>query len=164
LSEPVRLTIRAYDPDSDYPAVRRCFVELQETERAIDPDMPAGDDIAEAYLDKLFERGREYDGVVLIADLDGAVAGYVAVFRRYHSDEPDDDPSDHAYLSDLVVAKPHRGTGVGRALLRAAEECARAAGAPVIRLGVKAGNDPALALYAKEGFRESVLMLAKQLR
>ena len=66
-------------------------------------------------------------------------------------------------MSDLGVAAGHRGAGLGRALLRAAEARARAAGAPFLRLGGKAGNTAAQALYAAEGFREVDVHLRKVL-
>ncbi|MCA9511836.1 MAG: GNAT family N-acetyltransferase [Myxococcota bacterium] len=163
LTAPAKAALRAFDPDRDYPAIRRCFVELQETERALDPAMPAGEDVADAYLALLFERCREFAGAVIVAEVDGEVAGYAAVWTRFVSDEPDDDPRAHGHLADLVVAAPYRARGIGRMLLRAAEDRVREAGVPVFCLGVKAGNDPALALYASEGFRETELVLVKSL-
>ena len=87
-----------------------------------------GEGIADAYLAKVFERGRAFDGVVYVAERDGAVVGYVSVWRRYVSDELDDPPDEMGYVSDLVVSAEARGAGVGRALLRYAEESVRAAG------------------------------------
>ena len=156
--------IRELDRARDLPAVRRCFVELQEAERALDGRSPAGEDVADAYLDLLLRRCDEFAGVVLVAVVEGEIAGYAAVFTRFRSDEPDDDPSERGHLSDLVVASGHRGAGIGRQLLRAAEERVRAAGVTEMRIGVLAGNEPALALYAAEGFRELELVLEKPLR
>jgi ribosomal protein S18 acetylase RimI-like enzyme len=101
--------------------------------------------------------------VVLVAERGGAVVGFVAVWTRYRSEEPDDDPAPLAFVSDLVVSAEHRGCGIGRALLRAAEAHARAAGAPSLRLSVKAGNTAAISLYAREGFEELEIELEKRL-
>jgi ribosomal protein S18 acetylase RimI-like enzyme len=155
--------IREFDPSRDRPALRACFVELQDFERGIDPRMPAGEQIADAYLRQMFERCREFDGVVLVAEVGGDVAGFVSIWTRYRSSELDDDPRPHGFVSDLVVSVAHRGRGIGRSLLRAAETRARQAGAPSLALTVKAGNTGALALYSAEGFSESELYLEKRL-
>ena len=146
------LAIREADPARDADAIRRLFTVLHEHERAIDPRMRPSDEIVDAYLARSAERCREYDGVVLVAEQAGAVAGYVCVWRRYVSDELDDPPGETGYVSDLVVAADARGLGVGRALLRAAEDAVRAAGVATLRLSVLAGNTSALALYEAEGF------------
>jgi ribosomal protein S18 acetylase RimI-like enzyme len=147
----------------DRAAVRTCFVALQDFERELDPRIPPGEQIADAYLDLMFARCREFDGVVLVAEVEGAVVGFVTVLTRYRSPEPDDDPREHGFVSDLVVLAAHRGRGLGRSLLRAAEARAREAGALAVRLSVKAGNTGALALYSVEGFAESEVYLEKRL-
>jgi ribosomal protein S18 acetylase RimI-like enzyme len=157
------MQIREIDPPRDLEAVRLCFVELQEVERRVSPRMPPGEKVADAYLDLMFRRCREFDGAVLIAEEDGAVVGFVTIWARYRSAEPDDDPAEHGFISDLVVSSAKRGGGIGRALLRAAEARAREAGAQVVRLSVKAGNLPATSLYAAEGYQESEIYLEKDL-
>jgi ribosomal protein S18 acetylase RimI-like enzyme len=126
--------------------------------------MPEGERIAEAYLALLFSRCREFGGTVFVADFEGRVVGFVAIWTRYRSSEPNDDPREHAFIPDLVVLAEYRGRGFGRALLRAAEARAREAGATSLQLSVKAGNTAALALYAAEGFAESEIYLEKPLR
>ena len=71
--------------------------------------------------------------------------------------------AEYGLVSDLVVTAKHRGRGVGRALLRAAEERARQAGADALRLSVKASNTAALSLYSVEGFEQSEIYLEKRL-
>jgi ribosomal protein S18 acetylase RimI-like enzyme len=155
--------IREYDPALDRRAIRECFVELQDFERELDPRMPPGDRIAEAYLQLMFSRCREFGGVVLVADRDGRVVGFVTILTRHRSSEPDDDPGEHGLVSELVVSAAHRGRGIGRSLLRAAEARAREAGAKSLHLAVKAGNTGARALYSAEGFAKSEIYLEKAL-
>ena len=101
--------------------------------------------------------------MVLVAEVDGAVSGFVSVWTRYRSSEPNDDPSEHGYVSDLVVSAEHRGHGIGRALLRAAEARARQAGVDTLRVSVKARNTSALSLYSAEGFESLESYLEKRL-
>jgi ribosomal protein S18 acetylase RimI-like enzyme len=155
--------IREYDPSRDGQVLRSCFIELQDFERELDPRIPRGDEIAEAYLELMFRRCREFSGVVLVAALDRTPVGFVTIFTRYRSSEPDDDPRERGFVSDLVVAAAHRSSGIGRRLLRAAEARAREAGVSSLELSVKAGNTIARALYSAEGFAESELHMEKPL-
>ncbi len=157
------LGIREFDPLRDHDAVRSCAIELQDFERQLDPRVPPGEQIADRYLDLMFRRCDEFDGVVLVAEANGSVIGFVSVWTRYRSSEPDDDPAEHGYVSDLVVSQKHRGRGIGRALLRAAEARARRAGADTLRVSVKAGNTIAVSLYSAEGFVNSAFYLEKRL-
>lgn len=155
--------LRRYDAARDRDGLRACFVELQEVERALEPGMPPGEAVADAYLDLMARRGREFDGEIWVVEDDVVVVGFVNVWTRYRSDEPDDDPGEHAYVSDLVVRSSHRGLGLGRRLLRRAETSAREAGAARIRLSVLTGNTAARRLYEAEGFRALELGLEKSL-
>ena len=59
-------------------------------------------------------------------------------------------------IHDLAVVPGRRGSGVGRALLSAAEAHARATGCCQLTLEVQEDNLPARALYEKYGFRDVV--------
>lgn len=155
--------IREYDPARDRHAVRKCFVELQDSERDLDRRMPSGDLIADAYLALMFRRCDEFRGVVLVADVDHQIVGFVTIWTKYRSSEPDDGPSEYAFIPDLVVLASHRRRGIGRSLLGAAEMRARKAGASSLKLSVKAGNDGAKALYSSGGYVESETYLEKTL-
>ena len=157
------VVIREFDSSRDLPAVRSCFVELQEFERGLDRRLPSGEQSADAYLDWMFRHCREYGGRILVAESDGEVVGVVVVWIRYRSSEPNDIPGEYAYVSDLVVSASHRGRGVGRTLLRAAESSAREAGAERLCVSVKAGNTGAKSLYTAEGFAEADISLEKRL-
>jgi ribosomal protein S18 acetylase RimI-like enzyme len=57
-------------------------------------------------------------------------------------------------IHDLAVLPAHRGRGVGRALLAAAEEMAQGAGCCKLTLEVLEDNLPARSLYERFGFRD----------
>ena len=57
-----------------------------------------------------------------------------------------------AYLEELYVAPAMRGQGLGRALLEAAMETARRAGAAHMDLGTSEDDTAARALYESAGF------------
>ena len=80
------------------------------------------------------------DGAVTLAAPDA-----VAVFRVV---------LDEAELLSVAVRPVARGRGLGTALLAAAEQAAREAGAARMFLEVAIGNAAARALYARAGYRE----------
>ncbi|WP_433789082.1 N-acetyltransferase family protein [Actinoplanes sp. CA-252034] len=58
-------------------------------------------------------------------------------------------------LISMYVAPAGRGRGVGDLLVAAVERWARECGAHTLRLAVAEGNDHAVALYRRAGFRET---------
>jgi GNAT superfamily N-acetyltransferase len=61
-------------------------------------------------------------------------------------------------VEDLVVAEEERGRGIGRRLLDAIEAWARAEGAARLQLLADRENAPALAFYARLGWRSTRLI------
>ncbi|HEV2864044.1 MAG TPA: GNAT family N-acetyltransferase [Pyrinomonadaceae bacterium] len=154
--------VRAYR-DHDAPDLEACFVELQEFERRLDPLLVEGRFVARRYLEYLFARCAETGGAVFVAEEDGRAVGFVSVWARVRARLIEEREYEYAYVSDLVVLHAYRGRGLGRALLRRAEEHARAAGAKILRIGVLAKNDPARRLYSASGFEDRVVEMTKPL-
>ena len=65
----------------------------------------------------------------------------------------DDQHPDTAWLMSMWVAPEARGQGVGEALIEAVIEYARSNGAIRLLLDVGDDNEPAIALYARKGFK-----------
>jgi len=82
---------------------------------------------------------------VVVAERDGAVAGYaIVLFRRNTS---------VARVYSIAVASNARGQGIGEKLMLALEATARERDALFMRLEVRPDNEPALALYKRLGYR-----------
>jgi len=101
-------------------------------------------------------------GALLVAEIDGAVVGHMALWFDRMPPFVREELRDYAYLGDLFVREAHRSQGIGRALIAEAERLARARGVKRILLGVLPGN-PAEAVYRKLGYRTYALELAKDL-
>ena len=156
--------IRAYEPERDRARLRACVVELQEYERNLEPALPPGEEMADAYLSHRLGQITGESGRLFVAEVDGAVVGFVGVRSRVPPGEPDEDPAPYAYVTDLLVRRDHRRRGIGRALLDHAEHHAREAGARTIRIGVLANNQIARRLYREMGFADYHVQLVKRLR
>lgn len=106
----------------------------------------AGDEAAaERYLEGRLAAG---DAVVLLARLDGNAVGFTLLYPTFSSVRL----APLWLLNDLFVAPEARRAGLGAALLRAAEEAARAAGAGGLFLRTARDNLPAQALYESLGW------------
>lgn len=89
---------------------------------------------------------------VLIAECDGAAAGYAKMER---SETPPCVGSPAAVeIARIYVASAWHGRGIGAALMQACLERARDLGAQRVWLGVWERNERALAFYRRFGFRE----------
>ena len=89
------------------------------------------------------------DGEYLLGAADGAEARGVCQIRfRWSVWKSAED----CWLEDLYVQESARRSGLGRALVEAAVECARERGCKRIELDVNEDNAPALALYEACGF------------
>lgn len=86
---------------------------------------------------------------VIVAEMDGEVVGKIELFvgrkakyRRF------------GMIRRFVVREDMRASGIGRALLEAATEHARASGCTFIELSVDVTNPAAHAFYQREGYVE----------
>lgn len=103
----------------------------------------------------------EEDVVVMVAELEGEVIGYA-----YAAVEPRDWMSlrDTAgVLHDIIVDPARRQHGVGRKLLDAALAFLQSRGAPRVVLETAERNEPAQRLFAKAGFRRTMIEMTREL-
>jgi ribosomal-protein-alanine acetyltransferase len=81
-------------------------------------------------------------GTAWVAERDGRVVGFL--IGRIAADEFE--------ILNVAVARSHRRRGIASALVKAALECARTAGARRAYLEVRASNQAAIALYVRHEF------------
>lgn len=97
---------------------------------------------------KLLAAHRPETGALLVAEEDGRIVGILGLRRGARRS--------FAHVADLgiTVLSTHRGKGVGRALMVAAEAWAREVGVRKLTLGVFAHNERAIRLYRGLGYVE----------
>jgi GNAT superfamily N-acetyltransferase len=64
-------------------------------------------------------------------------------------------------LESLAVRESHRGQGIGSALLDRVDEAFDAQGVRDVIVGALAGNEGAMRLYARRGFRPTWLYMSR---
>ena len=147
----------------DLPALGRLGALLLRTHHAFDRDrfMAPGDDPEGGYAWFLGTQLRNPDAVVLVAEGAGAVVGYV-----YSALEPQSwkELRDAAgFIHDVVVDQAERRRGVASALMEAAMAWLRERGAPRVVLGTAEQNVSAQRLFAKLGFRRTMIEMTREL-
>lgn len=97
------------------------------------------------------------DGTLYVAELDGCIAGTVmypetqgAPYQSADWQLPFDVPVITLHI--LAVHPAYQGRGVGRALLKYAEDLGKRRGALAVRLDTREGNLPACRLYEQTGY------------
>ncbi len=103
----------------------------------------------------------EPGAAVLVADADGAVVGYAYATVEGHDYLSLRGPA--GVLHDLVVDPAHRGRGTGALLLQAALAFLRSQGAPRVVLSTAQANEPAQRLFARLGFRRTMVEMTREL-
>ncbi|GAA3427409.1 hypothetical protein GCM10018953_45920 [Streptosporangium nondiastaticum] len=118
-------------------------------------------DVVRGYFESRLRDGQ--DDLLLVAEMEGEAAGMAEVVLRSA-------PPDHQILIPrrtaevhTVVLDRHRGRGVGRALLAAAEQTARDRGVEFLLAVIFAPNEDAVDFYSSAGFGDHGLLLGKGL-
>jgi ribosomal protein S18 acetylase RimI-like enzyme len=123
--------------------------------------MAPGPDPEGGYAWFLGTQLREEDAVVLVAERQGSVVGYV-----YASLEPQSWKELReacGYIHDVVVDQRGRRNGVGTALVEAAADWLREHGAPRVVLGTAQRNEGAQRLFERLGFRRTMVEMTREL-
>lgn len=109
--------------------------------------------------DRLKAIAADLDQTVLVADCDGVLCGLLGLDVMYYLPLG----ARTCRITALVVADTHRGAGVGRDLLHAAEAWARQADAARIEVTSAAHRNEAHAFYRACGYRDGSVRFVKQL-
>lgn len=156
------MTIREYKPE-DREAVEKCSFELQELEKEIDPEIRVNSvEINRSYVVILLDRVEKQSGKIFVAENDGAIIGYVSVVIG-GKPLPYENYKKYAYIYDISVLPEYRRQGIGKKLMDATEDFAKAQSADHIILDVLAKNQMARGFYIKDGFREGTISMIKNL-
>ena len=160
--EPSAVTIRPASP-ADVPAIGRLGALLVKTHHDFDPQRfiaatPRTEHGYGSYLGSLL---RDQDIVILVAEQDGEVLGYTYAGVEGYDYMALRGPAGALY--DIVVDPAHRGHGVGRMLLDATLTALEERGAPRVVLSTAEQNEPAQRLFARAGFRRTMIEMTREL-
>jgi ribosomal protein S18 acetylase RimI-like enzyme len=148
---------------ADIPTLGRLGLVMVQTHHEFDPQrfIPATPRTEQGYGKYLGTQLEEANVVMFVAERDGEVLGY-----SYAGIEGPDYMSlrgPAGVLYDIVVDPAHRGRGVGRLLLDATLPALAALGAPRVLLSTAEQNAPAQRLFARAGFRRTMIEMTREL-
>jgi ribosomal protein S18 acetylase RimI-like enzyme len=103
----------------------------------------------------LKERLAEVDAAMFVAEIDGAVVGFVFVKLGRPPVDPMHRPRVFAYVEEVVVLAEHRHRGIGKALVHRVEGWARDRKVDQIELVVWEFNEEARKFYESIGYATS---------
>lgn len=152
---------RAETRDAD--ALGRLGAALMHTHYAFDAHrfLDPGEGAESGYASFLASQLDDDESIVLVAEVDDRIVGYV-----YAAIEPlswKELRDECGFIHDLLVADEARRSGVGESLLNQAIEWLREQGMPRVVLGTAAQNDTAQRLFKRRGFRPTMIEMTLEL-
>ena len=149
--------------DADRDALGRLGALLMDVHYRFDPRrfLAPGTDAASGYARFLGSQLREPDAVVLVAEVDGLVAGYC-----YAGIEPlswKELRDEAGFIHDIALDPAARGRGAGKALMQAALDWFRRRNVARVMLWTSPSNTLARQLFEQAGFRPTMIELSLEL-
>ncbi len=161
-SDPPDVTIRPATR-ADLPALGRLAALLVRLHHDFDPQrfIAATPGTEQGYGAFLGSQLKDPNVIVLVAERDGQVVGYTYAGVEGWDYMALRGPA--GVLHDIVVDPAERGQGVGRLLLDATLAALKARGAPRVVLSTAEGNKEAQRLFARAGFRRTMVEMTREL-
>jgi ribosomal protein S18 acetylase RimI-like enzyme len=148
----IRPAVRA-----DWAAIEEIVREVDALHRAGEPEVIGPSPEPARPTSYVEDPPSDPDSALLVAERGGQVVGLVRVVIRERP--PMFIARRVAVVEELVVLERVRGQGIGRQLMKAAEELARQRGATEVWLDVWSFNDEAFGFYEHLGYREVIRRL-----
>ena len=145
------MTIR-FAEHRDIPGMIELLKQVGQVHHEIRPDLfrAGAQKYDEAALERLLA---DDEHPILIADLEGRVAGYAFCILQITENDPVLCDRKVLYIDDLCVEETLRGHGIATALYQRTLDFARELGCDAVTLNVWCGNDSAMKFYEKSGFK-----------
>ena len=155
-------TVRPARP-ADLAAIGRLGALLVRMHHDLDPKrfIAPPPEVEQAYAAFLGQQLEDDGVVVLVAERDGGVIGYTYAGMEGPDFMALRGPAGAIY--DIVVDPAQRGRGVGRLLVEATVTALAARGAPRVLLSTAEGNLTAQRLFARAGFRRTMIEMTREI-
>lgn len=161
----MQVNIIEYSPIYDED-VKNLLVELQTHLANLDKRgvMTLKDNYREGYFAYVMEEMKEHSGKIFLARLGNKIVGLVVckIFQGGGESEYTTTCPKIGFISELVVAESLRGNGMGRRLLRQANDFFKQNDCEYTQLLVFAPNVKAFELYKKFGFEVNCLYMSQR--
>ena len=148
---------------ADVPSLGRLGALLLRMHYSFDPErfMAPGASPEEGYAWFLGTELRDDDVVVMVAEQEGVVIGYVYAGLEPRSWKELREAC--GFIHDVVVEERGRRSGIATALVEAAVQWLHERGAPRVMLWTAEKNEGAQRLFARLGFRRTMVEMTREL-
>jgi ribosomal protein S18 acetylase RimI-like enzyme len=148
---------------ADLPKIGRLGALLIKVHYDFDPQrfLAAKPETSAGYASFLSAQLEASDKVILVAVDNGDVIGYAYAAVEGYDYMALRGPA--GVLHDIIVDPEHRSKGVGRLLLEATLEFFKSRGVPRVVLSTAERNEAAQRLFAKMGFRRTMIEMTREL-
>ncbi|MEP6495010.1 MAG: GNAT family N-acetyltransferase [bacterium] len=162
MDDTIHATIR-FATFSDLESIGRLGALLVGAHHDFDPKrfIAASSRTEQEYASLLGKQLKEPDDAIVVAEYDGKVVGFAYAGMVGPDFMSLRGPVGALY--DLVVDPVHRGRGIGRLLLDAALRELTVRKAPRVLLSTAEQNDSAQRLFARAGFRPTMIEMTREL-
>jgi GNAT superfamily N-acetyltransferase len=153
----------AFAEDTD--GIVRLYFESAELHKQLDPErhyIPDREAVTASYRERSQPQPGPADRATLVAELDGVIVGFVDAQLQRSSDAMHL-PLLFCHIAEIAVANRHRYRGIGRALLRGAEDWGRLHGAEFSSLEYNASNKDAAVFYQHMGYQTASITAIRHL-
>ena len=137
----------------DVESLRFLYHELEKDAVGFQPEHFVYGNRDEAFFESIF---RKDDQEILVAELDGCVAGFAHVMLLEQKRVPCLKPERVVYLQDLDVREDLRSRGIGAKLIDACKAYGKENGADFMRTQVFPQNTRGMQFYERQGFSEKM--------
>jgi len=150
----------------DADGITRVYQESAEYHAQLDAErysIPAMEAISARYRE-----GRQHppatagQAITLVAEVSSEIIGFIDS-RLDHSPDPMHREITYCHVIEIAVSGRHQQQGIGRRLLRAAEDWGRGQGATFASLEYLAANTRASIFYQRSGYRVASMIALKRL-
>jgi len=148
---------------ADLAAIGRLGALLVKTHHDFDSErfLPASDETPHGYASFLGTQLDKRDVVIFVAEYAGEVVGYTYAGNEGYDYMSLRGPA--GVLYDIVIDQEHRGNGIGRMLLESTLVALETLGAPRVVLSTAERNESAQRLFARAGFRNTMVEMTREI-
>ncbi len=146
--------------EKDIEQLRRLYLELEADGVKYQPEHFVIGFRSDDFFHAIFESDNQD---LLVADVDGTVAGFSHVMILEQKNIACLKPQTAVYIQDLAVLESERNKGIGTLLIKASKEYGKKRGADFMRTQVFPQNIDGLRFYERNGFEEMMKTMERQL-
>lgn len=157
----MKVTIREAHPE-DLPAMVPLWQQLMDFHEDLEGTYNLVDDAVERWTKYISPKFDDDNWHILVAELGGKLVGYTAVIVQDYP--PVFIATRHGFVETISVDEAHRGKGIGKKLVAAAEVWLQSRGVPEVNVRIDERNPASKAMFASRGFEPWVVVRRKQFK